>query len=132
MDKLVDHLFIFEGNGAIYDFPGNYSDYRASVKQQEIEALRNEVQAITAATNNTVKEPADAARKKLSYIEKKEFEQLGSEIGLFEKEKTALEVALSSGTLKSEELVSVSNRIGALIVLIDQKTDRWLELSERL
>ena len=130
MDKLVDHLFIFEGDGVVYDFPGNYSDYRVSQKQQEIEARRNEIQTRTKTTGCELKEPDSSIKKKRSFREKKEFEQLTAEIDNLEKEKAALESSLNSGSLKAEELISRSNRIGELIILIDRKTDRWLELSE--
>jgi ATP-binding cassette subfamily F protein uup len=130
MDKLVDHLFIFEGDGAVYDFPGNYSDYHASQKQQEIEARRNEMLTKPKTTGIVLKVTESSTKKKLSFKEKKEFEQITAEIESLEQEKTALEASLSSGTLKAEELVMKSNRIGELLILIDQKTDRWLELSE--
>jgi ATP-binding cassette subfamily F protein uup len=129
MDKLVDHLFIFEGDGAVYDFPGNYSDYRASQKQQEIEARRSDAQVMKT-TGNTTKESDDSIKKKRSFKEKKEFELLSAEIENLEKEKTALETLLSSGTLKADDLVSKSHRIAELIALIDKKTDRWMELSD--
>jgi ATP-binding cassette subfamily F protein uup len=131
MDKLVDHLFIFEGDGAVYDFPGNYSDYRASQKQQEIEARRSEPQAMDKPTGSTTKDMESPVKKKLTYKEKKELEELTSAIEELEKEKSLLESSLYSGTLKAEELVVKSNRIGELIRLIDRKTDRWMELSER-
>jgi len=130
MDKLVDHLFIFEGDGAVYDFPGNYSDYRASQKQQEIEARRNDMQTIPKFAGNALKETDISTKKKFSFKEKKEFEQLSAEIESHEQEKTALESLLNSGTLKMEELINKSNRIAELLKLIDMKTDRWLELSE--
>jgi ABC transport system ATP-binding/permease protein len=130
MDKLVDHLFIFEGEGVVYDFPGNYSDYRETQKQLEVEALRNGKKTTGAATEIRIKEPAETVKKKLSFKEKKEFEELTGEIEMYEKEKTALESALSSGTLESDDLFSLSNRIGELIALIDKKTDRWIDLSE--
>lgn len=130
MDKLVDHLFVFEGSGVVYDFPGNYSDYRASQKKQEMDARRNEAPDIAKTTGITEKETDNPARKKLSYKEKKEFEQLTAEIENLEKEKSTIETLLYSGKLKPEELIRKSNRIGEIISLIDLKTDRWLELSE--
>lgn len=129
MDKLVDHLFIFEGDGAVYDFPGNYSDYRASQKQQEIEAKRTEARDKPKTTATEAKPVADGDKKKLTFKEKKELEQLETDMEALEAEKTALETAISSGTLKSEDLVAKSNRIGEVMRLIDEKTDRWLELS---
>jgi ATP-binding cassette subfamily F protein uup len=131
MDKLVDHLFIFEGDGAVYDFPGNYSDYRASQKQQEIEARRSEPQAMDKPTGSTTKDTESPVKKKLTYKEKKELEELTSAIEELEKEKSLLESSLYSGTLNAEELVAKSNRIGELLRLIDRKTDRWMELSEQ-
>jgi ATP-binding cassette subfamily F protein uup len=130
MDKLVDHLFVFEGDGVVYDFPGNYSDYRASQKKQEMDARRNEAPDIVKTTSITEKEPDNPAKKKLSYKEKKEFEQLTAEIENLEKEKSTIESLLNSGKLKPEELIRKSNRIGEIISLIDLKTNRWLELSE--
>ncbi|MBN2761584.1 MAG: ABC-F family ATP-binding cassette domain-containing protein [Bacteroidales bacterium] len=130
MDKLVDHLFIFEGDGAVYDFPGNYSDYRSSQKQQDIEARRSDNLKRQPAASAALKKPAGSTGKKHSFKEKKELEQLTAEIERLEKEKAALESLLSGGTLNTEELVSHANRIGEVITLIDQKTDRWIELSE--
>ena len=76
------------------------------------------------------KEPSGSGTKKRTFKEKKELEQLTTEIEMLEKEKAELELLLSTGTLKTEDLIVKSNRIGEVIALIDQKTDRWLELSE--
>ncbi|HLO57863.1 MAG TPA: ABC-F family ATP-binding cassette domain-containing protein [Bacteroidales bacterium] len=130
MDKLVDHLFIFEGNGEVYDFPGNYSEYRASQKMQEIESRRNKDQDTAKKADVHENKPATTATKKLSFKEKKEFETLTAEIEALEKEKLQLENSLGSGNMKPDELIKASNRIAEVIKLIDQKTDRWLELSE--
>jgi ABC transport system ATP-binding/permease protein len=130
MDKLVEHLFIFEGNGAVYDFPGNYSDYRVSQKQQEIENRRNEEQPRAKNSGNPVKESNDPGKKKLSFKEKKELEQLTSEIETLEQEKKTLETLLSQGNLETNDLIAKSHRIAEIIALVDQKTDRWIELSE--
>ena len=129
MDKLVDHLFIFEGDGAVYDFPGNYSDYRVSQKQQVIEAKRTEAKEKPKSVSNETKPTAESEKKKLTFKEKKELEQLESDLKSLESEKTQLETAMNSGALKPDELVAKSNRIGEVIKLIDEKTDRWLELS---
>jgi ABC transport system ATP-binding/permease protein len=130
MDKLVDHLFIFEGKGEVYDFPGNYSEYRSSQKMQEIESRRNKDQDNTKKQDTRESKPANQAIKKLSYKEKKEFEALTAEIESLEKEKLQLENSLGSGSMKPEELIKASNRIAEVISLIDKKTDRWLELSD--
>jgi ATP-binding cassette subfamily F protein uup len=130
MDKLVDHLFIFEGKGEVYDFPGNYSEYRSSQKMQEIESRRNKDQDNTKKQDVRESKPANQATRKLSYKEKKELETLTAEIESLEKEKLQLENSLGSGGMKPEELIKASNRIAEVIKLIDEKTDRWLELSE--
>jgi ATP-binding cassette subfamily F protein uup len=131
MDKLVDHLFIFEGDGAVYDFPGNYSDYRLSQKMQEIEARRSENRVRPDMSTDAVNSLKQPVKKKPGFKEKREFEQLTAEIESLENEKTLIENLLSSGSLKSDELISKSKRIQEIITLIDPKTDRWLELSER-
>ncbi len=132
MDKLVDHLFIFEGDGVVYDFPGNYSEYCMSQKQQEIEIRYGETQKRTKTNEkSTTKAALKPALKKLSFKEKIELKKLTAEIELLEKEKSLLESELSSGMLKADELMIKSKRIGELISFIDQKTDRWLELSEK-
>jgi ATP-binding cassette subfamily F protein uup len=131
MDKIVDHLFIFEGDGMVYDFPGNYSDYRASEKQQQISEKRKETQTRSKATVKPINEPDISSKKKRSFREKREFEQLTVEIDALEKEKIMVESALTSGRLKTEELIAQSNRIAEILHLIEQKTDRWLELSEK-
>jgi ATP-binding cassette subfamily F protein uup len=129
MDKLVDHLFIFEGDGAVYDFPGNYSEYRASQKQQEIEAKRAEAKEKTKTTPAASKSADQGEKKKLTFKEKKELEQLESDLEALESEKTQLEADISSGTFNQDNLITKSNRIGEVMRLIDEKTDRWLELS---
>ncbi len=130
MDKLVEHLFIFEGNGTVYDFPGNYSDYRVSQKQQEIENRRSEEQPASKSAGNPGNETADPVKKKRSFKEIKELEKLTEEIDQLEKEKKMLESLLSSGKLETNDLIAKSQRIAEIISLLDQKTDRWVELSE--
>lgn len=126
MDKVVDHLFIFEGNGEVYDFPGNYSDYRASQKQQLIEAKRTE----TADKPKTqVVKTTEPDKKKRSYKEIKEIEQLEADLHKLESEKTVLENEINNGDLSADILVEKAHRIGDIMKLIDEKTDRWLEMS---
>ncbi len=129
MDKLVDHLFIFEGDGNVYDFPGNYSDYRASQKQTEIEDKRQRAIEKPKSVQTIVKQSDSDVNKKLSYKEKKELEQIDLDMASLEAEKTELEIDISSGKLNSEELVTKSNRIGDIMKMLDAKTDRWLELN---
>lgn len=129
MDKLVDHLFIFEGDGNVYDFPGNYSDYRASQKQIEIEDKRQRAGDKTKPVANAVKQADSGAKKKHSYKEKKELEQIELEMANLEVEKKALEADISTGILSSGNLVIKSNRIGEIMKMVDEKTDRWVELN---
>jgi len=128
MDKLVDHLFVFEGNGIIKDFPGNYSDYRRylTAKDKEQRILLKDEKKI----DETIEKVKKPFIKKLSFKEQREFGKLTEEINDLENEKKKLEKEISSGALKQEELILKSNRIGEIINLIDQKSERWLELSE--
>lgn len=129
MDKMVDHLLVFEGNGKIRDFPGNYSLFRAWKEQQDIEK-KNRKSEPKNVQSVPKKEINIAVKKKLSYKERLEYEVLDKEIPLLEKEKSVLEAELSSGTLTSDELLTKSCRISELIDELDAKSVRWLELGE--
>lgn len=127
MDKVVEHLLIFKGNGEVKDFPGSYTDY-IDWKQEYESAQR-------AADKPTAKPIAEERRRttserRLSFKEKRELESLEPEIEAMEGEKSALETELSSGTLSVEDLTTKSQRIALLIDLIEEKTIRWMELSE--
>ncbi|MBU8891578.1 MAG: ABC-F family ATP-binding cassette domain-containing protein [Bacteroidales bacterium] len=126
MDQVVDHLFVFRGNGEVKDFPGNYSHYREWLNKIEKESKKD--------TEPTIKkEPAsrqNVPKTKLSFNEKREFEKLENDIANLENEKEILEKEISTGTLNTEDLIQKSNRIGEIIKLLDEKSDRWLELSE--
>ncbi len=125
MDKIVDHLFVFEGDGKIKDFPGNYSDYRDWLEYTEKEARSPEKkEKVTASI--PVKEQA----KKLGFKEKRELEQLEKDIQELELEKKGLELDLEQGSCSPEDLVSKSVRHGEISELLGQKEMRWLELSE--
>jgi ATPase components of ABC transporters with duplicated ATPase domains len=121
MDRLVDHLFVFEGDGVIRDFPGNYSQYRIS--QEETKAQKPE-------PKKEAPKAEGAEKKKLSYKEKREFEQLQTDIANLEKEKAAITEQLNSGNLPFEQLQQLSVRITEIGQLLDEKEMRWLELSE--
>lgn len=132
MDKVVGHLLVFRGNADIKDFPGNYTQYREwkEVQDQlekEAEAARR---AGIAPTMEKTSRPEKEQKKKLTFKERKEFEALEVEIPLLEAEKAELETAMSSGTLSNDELLAKSERIATVIEEIDEKTMRWLELSE--
>ena len=134
MDKVVDHLLVFKGNADIKDYPGNYTDYRDWKEEQEQLQREKESAAGKAAKaeQKAQEKPADDnKKKKLTYKEQKEFEALEEEIPKLEGEKSALETEMSSGTLSSDDLIAKSNRIAELIDIIDEKTMRWLELSEK-
>jgi ABC transport system ATP-binding/permease protein len=130
MDKLVDHLFVFEGDGVVRDFPGNYTQYREWEKEER--SNTKELPA-TAAANSASAAPAPAEAnkpRKLSYKEKRELEQLEQEIAKLEAEKQSIDQQLSSGSLPYEQLEPLARRVGEVIQLLDEKGMRWLELSE--
>lgn len=128
MDKIVDHLFVFRGEGQIKDFPGNYSDYRDWKEEQDKLERKQEKQE--KAEKAEPAKPDKPKPRKLTYKEKIEFEQLETEIAELEKEKASIEEAMNAGNLSPEELVEQSNRHGELQNLLDEKEMRWLELSE--
>lgn len=132
MDKVADHLLVFEGDGRIKDFPSGYSDY---LQWQKLKAEQDAGQAVRTAAP-APKEPSKplrnepGAKRKLSFNEKREMEQLDRQIPEMEAEKAALEAEMSSGTLPIEELTAKSLRVSELIDRIDEASMRWLELSE--
>ncbi|MBO5861958.1 MAG: ABC-F family ATP-binding cassette domain-containing protein [Bacteroidales bacterium] len=139
LDKLVDHLFIFCGDGVVKDFIGSYSEYREYIKEYEAELKSAARAEEKAAKEKAVKEAAKATpqeapakKKKLTFKEQREFEQLEKDLESLAAEKADLEAKLSSGTLPFDQLQTASERIGQLINLIDEKELRWLELSENL
>ena len=135
MDKVVDHLLVFRGNGEIQDFPGNYTQYREfrsewkEVKGESIPKGENKAKK-ESADNSVTSHHSPASKRKLSYKEKREFEQLEREIAALEDEQHQLEEALCSGTLSVEELTEKSKRLPLLKDELDEKSMRWLELSE--
>ena len=126
LDRTVDHLFVFEGDGVVKDFPGNYSDYRdwrLQQKKDEEKPKRKEEQ-------KAVRTPRSNANK-MSFKEKKEFEALSAEIASLEEEKKQIEADLSGGAVTMEEITAKSQRMQEIIDLLDEKEMRWLELSEK-
>lgn len=130
MDKVVDHLLAFQGNARIKDFPGNYTQYREWKEVQELLEKEKEQAAKPKEEKVQQVQPKNDEKKKLSFKEKREFEELDALIPQLEEEKANLENELSSGTLSTDELLQKSNRISQLIEEIEEKTMRWLELSE--
>ena len=139
MDKLVDHLFVFEGNGVVNDFPGNYTSYRIHLKEKQAQQktsinttlmTNDATKSIETPTSNT-EEPVKKEKKKLSYNEQRLYENLEKDIAQLEVEKLQLTDQL--GTLSNyEDLQKASNRILEIGKLLEEKEMKWLELSERL
>ena len=129
MDKVVDHIFVFNGNGDIKDFPGNYTDWRDWREEEKANAAK---QALEKASKSTAVKQSyrTETKRKLTFKERKEYESLEEEIMLLEEEKAAIEQEMSSGTLDNDTLLKRSVRIQEVIALIDDKSMRWLELSE--
>ena len=129
MDKVVDHLLVFNGGGDIRDFPGNYTQYR---EWKEAKARHDKEQQAAAKPQSAAKpvRTRQDEKRRMSFKERREFEQLEKEIAELEAEKKAIEEALCSGTLSVDELTEKSKRLPQLTDLIDEKTMRWLELSE--
>ena len=134
MDKIVDHLLVFHGDGKVDDFPGNYTQYREweSIKRQEEEEqkAKTEKKDKNAASPSQPRQTHNEGKRKLTYKERKEMEALESEIGQLEAEKKEIETALCSGTLDVDELTRLSKRLPSLEEELDTKSTRWLELME--
>lgn len=134
MDKMVDHLFVFEGNGAIKDIIGNYTEYRkqtaADYKKEKQEAKDGAPAETVKVTqlSQTVDKPVE--KKKLSFKEKAEFEQLEKEMEKLESEKERLTAKLSDSSLSGEELMVAGQQLTSVVSELERITDRWLELSE--
>ncbi len=127
MDRLVDHLFVFEGNGIVRDFPGNYSQYREAIADNRLEMTQN---LVTEKPVNEQPVIAKTQKRQLSYKEKREFELLEKDIAALTKEKELVTEKLNNGNTPFEELQRCSTRIGEITRLLDEKELRWLELSE--
>jgi ATP-binding cassette subfamily F protein uup len=136
MDKVVDHLLVFKGDGEIKDFPGNYTQYRSfsserleSKGERNVNAQHN--QKTSQKDNATASQSSPlTSKKKLSYKEKRELEQLEKDIAALEDEQRQIEEALCGGTTSVEEITAMSKRLPVLKDELDEKSMRWLELSE--
>lgn len=129
MDRLVDHLFVFEGNGVIRDFPGNYTLYRNELKDGEPAAEKKEVKPAPAPVAAA---PVPTVKRQPSFKEKREFELLEKEIESLNEEKITVTEKLNNGNTPFDELQKLSVRIGEIAQLLDEKEIRWLELSEMM
>ena len=134
LDRLVDHLFIFCGDGVVKDFIGSYSEYHEYIK--EYEAQQKAVARAEAnkgkVNDSEVNADRPAKKKKLTYKEQKELEQLEKDMETLGKEKEELEQQLSAGTIPYDKIQEVSTRFGEVKDLLDEKEMRWLELQESL
>lgn len=131
MDKVVDHIFEYKGDGIIKDFPGNYTQLREKQKETEKQIMISRPPKITD-TDESAERPSKKERKQgLTFKEKREFEDLTKEIGNLESEKKLIETDLSLGVLNNEELLSKSKRHGEIVMILDEKELKWLELSEK-
>ena len=126
MDKVVDHLLVFKGQGEIKDFPGNYTQYREWVALEE---NKSSISSNNSSTSIKTSYRHDS-RRRLSYKEKREMEQLEKDIAALEEEKKQIEEALCGGTTSVDEITAMSKRLPVLKDELDEKSMRWLELSE--
>jgi ATP-binding cassette subfamily F protein uup len=129
MDKMVDHLFVFEGDGEISDILGNYTVFRNQKRLNQREIKKNE-QITSKIPSRVSSDSKDGSKRKLSYKENQEFLQLETELERLELEKKELTKILSDSSSTSEELVKAGYRLGEVVADLDKKSDRWLELSE--
>jgi len=134
MDRLVDHLFVFEGDGVIKDFPGNYSDWRvyqeAMKSQKQEEQKQGNKKEVVEEKKIVIEEKPVVEKRKMSFKEKREYEMLENEIAELEIKKGDLEKQLLDASLSHEALFEISAQLTETMGLIDEKSMRWLELSE--
>ncbi len=134
LDKIADHLFVFEGNGVIKDYVGKYSEYREFIKERESIAAKESAAKKVDSVQISVSEQKGGTgqKRKLSFKEQQELKALESEIESLEKEKSSLEAALSSGNISPDELNKISVRFSEVLTELDSKGERWFELSDLL
>jgi ATP-binding cassette subfamily F protein uup len=125
MDKIVDHLFVFDGEGTIKDFPGSYTIWRNKQLEEEEQERK-----LKKPEPKAQPKPAKEKERKLTFNEKKELDQLEKDIESLEAEKAKIGEELNSGSLSNSELHDKSNRFGQITDLLEEKEMRWLELSE--
>lgn len=131
MDKVVDHLLVFRGNGEIKDFPGNYTQYRQwSALQSQTDSAPKKAKEPATVQEAPERKDRQETKRKFTYKEKREFEQLEHDIAALEEEQRQLEEALCGGTLSVERITEISKRLPLLKDELDEKSMRWLELSE--
>ena len=129
MDKMVDHLFVFEGDGEIKDIIGNYTDYRKNQKQEARDLKNTPVKEVEVKEEPKVVEK-HIEKRKLSFKEKQEYEQLPNEIERLEEKKEKLTRELSDASKSNQQIMELGNELAKVVVELEQKSDRWLELAE--
>ena len=129
MDKIVDHLFVFKGEGQVENFPGNYSDYRAYESSKVLE--ERETKNLAEKTEKANWKEKDTS-KKLSFNEQKEYNRLEKEIQKLEEQKEKLQAKFTDDSLSGEEINALSIELGELDTKIEEKTERWFELGSIL
>ena len=134
MDKVVDHLLVFHGDGKVKDFPGNYTQFREwekleSMREDASHKVKQDSKAAVSATNET-RRNRNEEKRRMTYKEKMEFQQLEHDIEALEAEKASIEAALSGGSISVEQITEMSKRLPLLNEELDEKSMRWLELSE--
>ena len=130
MDKVVDHVLVFHGDGQVQDFPGNYTQYREWKRERDEQQKATKGETDKSRQNAYREENQSNRKRRLTFKEKQEYQSLETEIDRLETEKASLEEALSSGLLSSDEIVEKSKRLNIVNSELDAKSDRWLELSE--
>lgn len=130
MDKIVDHVFVFEGNGNISDFPGNYTQYRNSVYFKTLQAESVSEKKESQSEKKETSKTESPKIKKMSFNEKFEYEKLTAELEKLNLQKANLEVELNSGNLPHDQLIAKSHEYSSLLEIIEEKEFRWLELDE--
>jgi len=132
MDRMVNHLFVFEGDGVVRDFPGNYSEYRLTLRDKDEKKTEEEIKPVQLSpkTEISISNSPTTKKKKLSFKEKREFEQIEKDIALLEKEKIDITEKMSSPDLSYDNLQSMSARLISITNQLETKELRWLELSE--
>ena len=125
MDKIVDHMFVFKGNGVVDDFPGNYSDFRAYDSSQPKQIEKSE-------KTDNLKAVKKNEANKLSYNEQKEYKNIESKIRSLELDKKALEAKFNNPELSQDDINKLSKELQVIIDIIEEKEMRWFELSEKL
>ena len=132
LDRIVDHILFFHGNGEIRDFPGNYTQYRewSRLQSRETAAAGGKERSAAVSTTTTRAGYRNDSRRRLSFREQREMQQLESQISALESEQASIEERLCGGTLTTEEITALSRRLPRLKEELDEKSMRWLELSE--